>query len=347
MMEGLMAGFVRDILTTLSYEPHPSEGPGVDGEALSRLDQRLAGFVQGGGRARTAISIRPADCSVWDGNPRDVPGLSAESCRSLIESIAQEDGNRIPVLVRHNPPGSDHPYQLLVGSRRRFSVDWLNHNGRPEIRLTALIVDLTDEEAFRLADIENREREDITELDRARSYQNAVDRFYGGVQSRMAEALNLSNSQLSRLLALAQMPDDVVNAFATRDELRVRHSEVLTPLLRRPEQCQRVLVTARQIGEEQQRLAASGERMIPAATVLSRLKEAGKEGDARKGNDTPLIVGDARVGRIKPAREGVSVDLIVSEDTDIDALLRALRVALIDSRRQLPADADIGDDGFS
>jgi len=216
-----MAGFVRDILTTLSYEPHATEPLGVDGEALTRLDQRLAGFTQGSAQARTAISIRPSDCSVWDGNPRDVPGLSAESCRSLIESIAQEDGNRIPVLVRRNPPGADYPYQLLVGSRRRFSVDWLNHNGRPEIRLTALIVDLTDEEAFRLADIENREREDITELDRARSYQNAVDRFYGGVQSRMAEALNLSNSQLSRLLALAQMPDEVVNAFATRDELRV------------------------------------------------------------------------------------------------------------------------------
>ncbi|MGO4166726.1 ParB family chromosome partitioning protein [Novosphingobium sp. PhB57] len=335
-----MGGFVRDILTTLSYEPHPAEAAGVDGEALSRLDQRLAGFAQGSGRARTAISIRPSDCSVWDGNPRDVPGLSAESCRSLIESIAQEDGNRIPVLVRHNAPGADHPYQLLVGSRRRFSVDWLNHNGRPEIRLTALIVDLTDEEAFRLADIENREREDITELDRARSYQNAVDRFYGGVQSRMAEALNLSNSQLSRLLSLAQMPDEVVNAFATRDELRVRHSEVLTPLLRRAEQRERLLVSARLIGEEQQRLAAGGERMIPAATVLARLKDAAKEGDIRRGNDRPLVLGDARVGRIRAGREGLAVDLLVSEETDIDALLVTLRDALIDSRRLLSVEPE-------
>ena len=335
-----MGGFVRDILTTLSYEPHPAEAAGVDGEALSRLDQRLAGFAQGSGRARTAISIRPSDCSVWDGNPRDVPGLSAESCRSLIESIAQEDGNRIPVLVRHNAPGADHPYQLLVGSRRRFSVDWLNHNGRPEIRLTALIVDLTDEEAFRLADIENREREDITELDRARSYQNAVDRFYGGVQSRMAEALNLSNSQLSRLLSLAQMPDEVVNAFATRDELRVRHSEVLTPLLRRAEQRERLLISARLIGEEQQRLAAGGERMIPAATVLARLKDAAKEGDIRRGNDRPLVLGDARVGRIRAGREGLAVDLLVSEETDIDALLVTLRDALIDSRRLLSVEPE-------
>ncbi|GFM31516.1 ParB-like protein [Novosphingobium sp. PY1] len=327
-----MAGFLRDILTTLSYEPAAADQIPADGAALSRLDQRLAGFVQNSGQNRSAITIRPNDCSVWDGNPRDQPGLTSENCRSLIESIAQEDGNRIPVLVRRNPPGSDAPYELIVGSRRRFSVDWLNHNGRPEIRLNALVVDLSDEEAFRLADIENREREDITELDRARSYQNAVDRFYGGVQSRMATALNLSNSQLSRLLALAQMPEEVVDAFATRDELRVRHSEVLTPLLRRPEQCQRILVAAREIGTEQQRLAASGERMIAAAAVLQRLKEAGTSGDRKGHAETPIIIGNSRVGKVKPARDGLAVDMVVSDETDIDELLHRVRAAILASR---------------
>lgn len=335
-----MGSFVRDILTTLSYEPDPAEALRVEGEELSRLDQRLAGFAQGGGRGRTAVSIRPADCSVWDGNPRDQPGLSPESCRSLIESIAQEDGNRIPVLVRHNPPGSDLPYQLLVGSRRRFAVDWLNHNGRPEIRLNAMIVDLSDEEAFRLADIENRERQDITELDRARSYQSAVDRFYGGVQSRMAEALNLSNSQLSRLLSLAQMPDTVVDAFATREELRVRHSEVLTPLLRRPEQRERLLVAAAAIGQEQQRLAAANDRMIPAATVLTRLKQAAAEGAPGRGNDMAVLLGDTRLGRLRPARDGLSVELTIANEADLEQVLTALRAAVMDGRARLAEPAD-------
>jgi len=339
-----VGSFVRDILTTLSYEPEPAEALRFESEELSRLDQRLAGVAQGGSRGRTAISIRPSDCSVWDGNPRDVPGLSAESCRSLIESIAQEDGNRIPVLVRHNAPGADCPYELLVGSRRRFCVDWLNHNGRPEIRLNAMIVDLSDEEAFRLADIENRERQDITELDRARSYQSAVDRFYGGVQSRMAEALNLSNSQLSRLLSLAQMPDEVVDAFATREELRVRHSEVLTPLLRRGEQRERVLVAARAIGHEQQRFAAAGEKMISAATVLSRLKHAAGEGSTSQGSETVLLVGDARVGRVRSVKDGLAVELTLTPDTDLDQVLAIVREAVLDSRarvaREIEAAAD-------
>jgi ParB family chromosome partitioning protein len=335
--------FVRDILTTLSYEPEPAEALRAEGEELLRLDQRLAGFSQGTGR-RVALSIRPSDCSVWDGNPRDVPGLSHESCRSLIESIAQEDGNRIPVLVRRNPPGAERPYELLVGSRRRFAIDWLNHNGRPEIRLNALIVEMSDEEAFRLADIENREREDITELDRARSYQSAVDRFYGGVQSRMAEALNLSNSQLSRLLSLAQMPDEVVNAFATKEELRVRHSEVLTPLLRRPEQREQVLAEAARIGQEQQRLAASGEKMIAAATVLARLRSVTRV-PTRTDAETPVVVEGVQVGKVKSGREGAMIELQVAAGLDLDLVLRTVRAVVIESRAG--GDTDSGESAES
>jgi ParB family chromosome partitioning protein len=332
-----MPGFIRDILTTLSYEPAPAEALHAEGEDLVRLDERLAGFTQAQGR-RVALSIRPSDCSVWDGNPRDVPGLSYEGCRSLIESIAQEDGNRIPVLVRRNPPGAGRPYELLVGSRRRFAVDWLNHNGRPEVRLNAMIVEMSDEEAFRLADIENREREDITELDRARSYQSAVDRFYGGVQSRMAEALNLSNSQLSRLLALAQMPDEVVSAFATKEELRVRHSEVLTPLLRRPGQREQVLAAAVRIGQEQQRLAASGERLISAATVLSRLRAATRQ-EEHTPLELPIVLTGAQVGKVKAGREGLDVTLQVAPEADVDRLLAVMRAAILEARANAEGDS--------
>ncbi|UZW57210.1 ParB/RepB/Spo0J family partition protein [Sphingobium sp. JS3065] len=323
-----MARFIRDILATLSYEP-AAKAP-ADRDELSRLDQRLAHFAGRDAGPGGAIAIQPDECSVWDGNPRDQPGLTADSCRSLIESIASEGGNRIPVLVRLNPPGSDRPYQLLVGSRRRFAVGWLNHNGRTDLRLTALVVDLSDEEAFRLADIENRERADISELDRARSYQHAVDRFYGGVQSRMAEALNLSNSQLSRLIALAQLPEEVINAFATRDELRVRYSELLTPLLRQAGQRGRMIAEAQLIGEQQQALAREGDRLIPPATVLARLREAAMPQSQEEARDIAIMAGGARIGRAKPSRGGgLTVDLSIAEDADLDELLARLRETIV------------------
>lgn len=328
-----MAGFMTDILATLSYEPDPATRAAGQEEALSRLDERLASIVHSGSAGRQTLMIQPGECTVWDGNPRLQAGLTAESCRSLIESIAAEGGNRIPVLVRLNPPGSDRPYQLLVGSRRRFATDWLNHNGRPELRLSALIVDLSDEEAFRLADIENREREDISELDRARSYQQAVDRFYGGVQSRMAQALNLSNSQLSRLLALAQLPDAVIDAFASPDELRVRYSELLTPLLRRADQRDLLLAEAQAIGAEQQALAASGDRMIAAPTVLARLRDAATPRPA-DDRDIAIMAAGTRIGRAKAAKGGgLLIDLTIADDADLDELFAHLRETISIARR--------------
>ena len=326
-----MAGFIRDILTTLSYEPGRA---GADQQAaMTRLDDRLTSFADTAAHSGAPLLLRAADCAVWDGNPRDQPALNAESCRSLIESIATEGGNRIPALVRLTPSGADLPYQLLVGSRRRFAINWLNHNGRPELRLSALIVDMSDEEAFRLADIENRERADICELDRARSYQGAVDRFYGGVQSRMAEALGLSNSQLSRLLALAQLPQEVVDAFATRAELKVRYSELLTPLLRRPQQRAEMIAEAKRIGAQQQAFAAQGERMIPSATVLARLREAVAPRPRDETREMPIMLAGDRIGRVRAGKSGgLAVDLQIADDADLDGLLAGLRTALLAAR---------------
>ena len=327
-----MAAFIRDILATLSRETGPARAA-VEQAALSRLDERLTSFADNALDSRAPMLIRPGECAVWDGNPRDQPGLNPDSCRSLIESIAAEGGNRIPVLVRLNPEGSEQPFQLLVGSRRRFAIDWLNHNGRPELRLNALVVDMSDEESFRLADIENRERADICELDRARSYQGAVDRFYGGVQSRMAEALGLSNSQLSRLLALAQLPEEVILAFATKEELKVRYSELLTPLLRRPEQRAAMIAEARRIGEEQQACAAGDGPMLPPAAVLARLRDAAAPRVREGGGDIAILSCGERIGRARLGKGGtVLLDLSIAGDAELDMLLATARDTILAAR---------------
>jgi len=330
-----MAGFMKEIFGGIS-----GDGPETGGRQpengladLAHLDARLAGAVRGGGEGTGIVMLQPAECSIWDGNPRDVPRLTPDGCRSLIESIATEGGNRIPVLVRRSQNGGEAPYELLVGSRRRFAIDWLNHNGRPELRLSALIVDVDDEEAFRIADLENRERADISEIDRARSYQAAVDRFYGGVQSKMAQALSLSNSQLSRLLALALLPEEVVEAFPARTELRVRHSEVLTPLLRRPELRSAIVEAAVSIAEEQRQRTTAGQPLIAAAAVLSRLRQVALAEPSRP-EPVALLAGGVKVGVMRHGRGGVvDVSLSVGGDVDVEILLAELGRQLHDARR--------------
>src|SRR3546814_18348534 len=87
-----MARFIRDILATLSHEP-AGRGP-ADQQALRRPDQRLAPFADTGAGSRGTISIQPDECSVWDGNPRHQPGLRADGCGSLIDSVARCAGNK-------------------------------------------------------------------------------------------------------------------------------------------------------------------------------------------------------------------------------------------------------------
>ena len=77
---------------------------------------------------------------------------------------------------------------------------------QPDFRFLVEPRELTDEEAFRLADLENRSRRDLSDYERANDYARAVERYYGGSQQQMAERLEVSKSWLSRYLELAQLP---------------------------------------------------------------------------------------------------------------------------------------------
>jgi len=124
-----------------------------------------------------------------------------------------------------------------------------------------------------------------------------------------------------------------VNAFATRDELRVRYSELLTPLLRRAEQRESMIAEARRIGEEQQARAAGDGPMLAPATVLARLREAAVPRVREDGREVAVMVGGARVGRVRPGKSGgVAVDLSVGEEADLDQVFAGLREAILGAR---------------
>ncbi len=151
--------------------------------------------------------------------------------------------------------------------------------------------------------------------------------------SRTTGEATLAGLTLSRLLALAQLPEEVVNAFATPDELRVRYSEILTPLLRRPDQRARMIAEAQSIGEQQQALARDGGRMLSPATVLARLRDAATPQPLEEARDMAIVAGGARIGRPRPGRSGgPTIDLSISEYADLDELLARLRETIVAAR---------------
>ena len=155
-------------------------------------------------------------------------------------------------------------------------MSWLRANNYPQFRYLIEERDLTDEEAFRLADIENRDREDISDYERAVDYAQAIRLYYGGKQKDMAARLEVSPPWLSRYLVLAKMPDQILDAYASRRDIRERHARAIKSLLADAKQAEAVLTEAALLAATQRRAAAGQGGYVEAAEVFKRLTRAAK-----------------------------------------------------------------------
>lgn len=290
----------------------------------SFTSKRLEGFGEAARMVkRPTIRLKPAECSIWPGNARDYARLSEERVRSLIDSIQAENGNRIPVVVRRTP-NAPLDYELVIGTRRHWAISWLNANHYPDIELVAIIEDLDDEAAFRLADIENREREDISDLERGLNYKAAVDTYYEGVQSRMADRVKLSKSTLARYIGLTGIPPAIVSAFNSPMDLQVRHGDKLIPPLRIPALRAKMEDAAKLIAAEQSFRQSGDEEPISGSDVVARLVKATTARPGRSQKAVIEIKGGV-LGQIDRDRaRGLTITLNPT-DLPVDDILEALR----------------------
>jgi ParB family chromosome partitioning protein len=143
---------------------------------------------------------------MWDWHNRLEQHICEGSCRAEIESIARH-GQLLPVLGRplRNDPAYD--IELIYGARRMFVARHLNRSLLVELR------ELADHEALIAMDIENRQRADLCPYERGCSYARWLGAGHFRSQEELAAALQLSRAQLSRLLSLARLPSQIINAF--------------------------------------------------------------------------------------------------------------------------------------
>lgn len=307
-----------------------TEAPSPTGRP-SFTTKRLEGFGEAARMVkRPTIRLKPTECSIWPGNARDYAMLTETRVRSLIDSIQAENGNRIPVVVRRTPNAA-LDYELVIGTRRHWAISWLNTNHYPDIELVAIIEDLDDEAAFRLADIENREREDISDLERGINYKAAVDSYYEGVQSRMADRVKLSKSTLARYIGLTGIPPTIVSAFSSPMDLQVRHGDKLLPLLRNPALRSKMEEAARLIASEQSFRQSGDEEPISGSEVVARLVQATA---ARPGRSQKAWIeaNGATIGQIDRDRaRGLTITLNPT-DLTTDDILEALRPLIANAK---------------
>ncbi len=306
--------------------------PAVEDRGGARFLKRSSALAEAGEREEKVLRwVDPAQCVMWERHNRAYDLLTEVNCGDLIASIKAQGRQEFPAIVRRRE-GEGAEYEVICGARRHFAISWLRANNYPQFRYLIEVRDLTDEEAFRLADLENRDREDISDFERARDYAMALETYYGGQQKAMAERLEVSEAWLSRYLQLARLPEEVVAAYASIRDIKELHARTLKPLLADPKARAKVLDAAAEIAAEQAEARKGQGEAIAPAQVLSRLKAAAT---ARKKTRPP-----ENIFRRAPEESGVTMrrknGRITLEflETLSDEALRAAFDQFIETRRK-------------
>lgn len=130
------------------------------------------------------------------GQPRKT--FKTEELAELTDSVRQH-GVLQPLLVRKKGTG----YEIVAGERRYQAA---KAAGLTEVPV--IVRDISDEDVFELALIENLQRSDLTPLEEARGYRQLLDEK-GLTQEELAKVLSKSRSTITNTLRLLDLPAEV------------------------------------------------------------------------------------------------------------------------------------------
>jgi ParB family chromosome partitioning protein len=311
--------------------PQPESLTRLSIGVLAGRENRMAELASGAVVARAVEQVDPARCRLWSEHNRDYDKLDEARCADLIESFKAQGRQEVPAIVRRVRGVEGIDFEVICGARRLWTVSWLRAHNYTDFRFLVEVRDLTDEEAFRISDLENRAREDLSDIERARDYLRALGRHYGGSQKDMAERLKVSTAWLSRYLDLARLPAELVSAFPDPHQLKIKHVTQLKPLLKPEDRAARVLAEARTLAQQTGQAAALKpqdviRRLAAAADAPKRSgppKRSGLRGEVVTSSaGAPVLRIDGR------KRRELSITLLLSGGGSRDDAETALRALL-------------------
>jgi len=316
----------------LTSEAAPARRSGIATNVLTGRTNRLADLASGAVVTRTHELVDPARCRMWAGHNREYGLLNEQRCEDLIESIKAQGRQEIPAIVRRVVGDPNYDFEVICGARRHWTISWLRSHNYPEFKFLIDVREIGDEEAFRLADIENRARDDLTDLERARDYLRALDAYYEGRQKTMAERLKVSESWLTRYLDLARLPTELTRAFTKTQELGVRNAIALKSLLKPEDRRERAFKEAGRLAKAQE----EGGQPMPVLEVIKALTLAvdppKRSGSPKKSGSTATTVsseGGKPVLKVEGAdRKGVRLTLLNNGGASREDAERAIREVL-------------------
>lgn len=202
--------------------------------------------MQGSNAISEICLVTPFRCRVWTEHARLEECLTENTCHSEIQSL-RAHGQLIPALGRRVYNDPLHDVEIVCGARRLFAARHLN------VPLKVQVVELSDREAAVALDIENNQRQHISQYERARGYAQWLKNGMFGSQDELARAIGISKAQMSRLLTLARLPSVIVNAFSSPHEIRETWAPDLDSAWRDPKRRLAMTTRARRLAKLQPR----------------------------------------------------------------------------------------------
>ena len=157
--------------------------------------------------------------SIRDNSLQPRTNYNDEKLNDLKASI-KEKGVLQPILVRIK----EGKHEVVAGERRLRAARALKLEEIP-----AIIKEVTDQEAFIIALIENIQREELNPIEEAQAYSKLISEF-GYTQDAVAQSVGKDRSTISNLLRILKLPKEI-REYIYDGKLSVGHARALLSIV--------------------------------------------------------------------------------------------------------------------
>jgi ParB family chromosome partitioning protein len=249
-------------------DPSPFDKPTAARPVMATAEMALTGRLVPALERENIFSVEPKRCRPWKYHNRTSSWYTRERCQDLIESIAK-DGQQEPVVARRLAGDTQFDYELIYGMRRRFACEYLNS------KLKLRVIEADDTRAAVLMHIENADRQDITAMERALSFQAQLDARLFPTQDALADAIGLSKGQVAKMLKAATLMRQaaIAQLFPDKSAIPVDQAYKLAALFERPGAKEVILKAAQNLGQKDRASREPRELLKALAESLDRSRK--------------------------------------------------------------------------
>lgn len=232
-----------------------------------------------------------------------------EELENLADSI-QKEGLLQPIIVRPK----DGAYQIVAGERR-----WQASKLAGLQTVPVRIVEIDDQQALRIALVENLQRSDLNAIEEARGYKDLMER--GGLtQADLADAVSKSRSAVANSLRLLDLPQQIQD-YVYNGDITAGHARAILSVQdeeKRQRLAEKIIAEGLSVREAENiaRLVSSGsEDRVKRAPLPRTYKVVAKE--LRRELDAPV--------RIKSSRGKNRIEIEFTDEDDLQRIFNLIR----------------------